>query len=415
MSYELRDKRSRRPSSRHPHVNVANYIPYVDDSVSPEEIMKKFEELEAMQKKKAAQAKINGDGDGSMENGDGELNEDELRELYTKIGSVLDSDDGNDEDFGDSDMDIEENDDDFDYDSEDYEGGNRKRAGHGSGGIHLHYSKTKHFLDMVTSKALSRKCYRVEHDETGAIKLTFVGDYPVPYPYEYIKIPQQIPLTWTHRITQYSPPEEDHTVYVDDPISFDYTSLGKVFNVIISFISNIKVVFLNTPPNYDFTCFSQLSLPRKLVPTGFVFVWADKENIPLIIEIFENKGFYYVENLVWVQSHDEDMKALHETTPTLLRRSKRTLLILRRGRRLANGSITYDPIDMRHQRHPDVIISPYSTYSESLLLRSVYETVETLVPRGSVGDSKNSDDYLQIFGEKGETRKFWIMVKQKES
>ena len=52
---------------------------------------------------------------------------------------------------------------------------------------------------------------------------------------------------------------------------------------------------------------------------------------------------------------------------------------------------------------------------ESLLLRSVYETVETLVPRGSVGDSKNSDDYLQIFGEKGETRKFWIMVKQKES
>ena len=171
---------------------------------------------------------------------------------------------------------------------------------------------------------------------------------------------RQIPLTWTHRITQYSPPEEDHTVYVDDPISFDYTSLGKVFNVIISFISNIKVVFLNTPPNYDFTCFSQLSLPRKLVPTGFVFVWADKENI---IEIFENKGFYYVENLVWVQSHDEDMKALHETTPTLLRRSKRTLLILRRGRRLANGSITYDPIDMRHQRHPDVIISPYSTYS----------------------------------------------------
>ena len=27
----------------------------------------------------------------------GELNEDELRELYTKIGSVFDSDDGNDE------------------------------------------------------------------------------------------------------------------------------------------------------------------------------------------------------------------------------------------------------------------------------------------------------------------------------
>ena len=67
MSYELRDKRSRKPSSRHPQVNIANYIPfgliisitirYVDDSVSPEEIMKKFEELEAIQKKKADIAK----------------------------------------------------------------------------------------------------------------------------------------------------------------------------------------------------------------------------------------------------------------------------------------------------------------------------------------------------------------------
>lgn len=48
------------------------------------------------------------------------------------------------------------------------------------------------------------------------------------------------------------------------------------------------------------------------MPTGFVFVWADKENIPQIIETFESKGFYYVENLVWVQCHDEDMAALHE-------------------------------------------------------------------------------------------------------
>lgn len=47
------------------------------------------------------------------------------------------------------------------------------------------------------------------------------------------------------------------------------------------------------------------------------------------------------------------------------------------------------------------------------MLRSVYETLETLVPRGTVGDSKNSDDYLQIFGQKGETRPYWTMVKQK--
>ena len=67
MSYELRDRRRSKPSSRHPQENIDNYIPfdlvigittrYVDDSVSPEEIMKKFEELEAIQKKKADIAK----------------------------------------------------------------------------------------------------------------------------------------------------------------------------------------------------------------------------------------------------------------------------------------------------------------------------------------------------------------------
>ena len=46
---------------------------------------------------------------------------------------------------------------------------------------------------------------------------------------------------------------------------------------------------------------------------------------------------------------------------TLLRRSKRTLLILRRGRRQGNGNIAFDSIDMRHQRNPDVVIAPFCT------------------------------------------------------
>ena len=72
------------------------------------------------------------------------------------------------------------------------------------------------------------------------------------------------------------------------------------------------MVFINTPPNYDCNNFKRLTLNRKLIPTGFVFIWADKENIPTIIDIFEDKGFFYVENLVWVQSREKDMNALHE-------------------------------------------------------------------------------------------------------
>ena len=48
------------------------------------------------------------------------------------------------------------------------------------------------------------------------------------------------------------------------------------------------------------------------MPTGFVFVWADKENIPAILDVFEEKNFFYVENLVWVQAHDEDTAMMNE-------------------------------------------------------------------------------------------------------
>lgn len=37
--------------------------------------------------------------------------------------------------------------------------------------------------------------------------------------------------------------------------------------------------------------------------------------------------------------------------------------------------------------------------------RSIYTTIETLVPRGEVGGLENSNYYLQIFGEKGKSRK----------
>ena len=41
--------------------------------------------------------------------------------------------------------------------------------------------------------------------------------------------------------------------------------------------------------------------------------------------------------------------------------------------------------------------------------RSIYSTIETLVPRSENGGLENSNDYLQIFGEKGKTRKVMII------
>ena len=113
---------------------------------------------------------------------------------------------------------------------------------------------------------------------------------------------RQIPLTWTHTVAPYEPPLEDNCIYSEDPAAYDLSSFQQFFNVI----------FINTPINYDCSNFRKLEIPRRVVPTGFVFVWADKENIPMILNIFEEKGFFYVENLVWVQEHDEDSAEMNE-------------------------------------------------------------------------------------------------------
>lgn len=70
---------------------------------------------------------------------------------------------------------------------------------------------------------------------------------------------------------------------------------------------------------------------------------------------------------------------------------------------------------MRHQRNPDVVITPFSEIIstvvfcwlgiDSIMQRSIYTTIETLVPRSDVGGLENSNYYLQIFGEKGKSRK----------
>ena len=42
---------------------------------------------------------------------------------------------------------------------------------------------------------------------------------------------RKIPQTWTHQVSPYTPPAPDTNIYVADPLTFDYTSFGKIFNV----------------------------------------------------------------------------------------------------------------------------------------------------------------------------------------
>lgn len=75
------------------------------------------------------------------------------------------------------------------------------------------------------------------------------------------------------------------------------------------------MVYVNTPSDLSYLELERLQLSRRVVPAGFVFVWADKESIPAVLSIFERKGFFYVENLVWVRCHDEDTVPLGDVSP----------------------------------------------------------------------------------------------------
>ena len=74
-------------------------------------------------------------------------------------------------------------------------------------------------------------------------------------------------------------------------------------------------MYINTPRSLSYPELERLQLSRRVIPAGFVFVWADKESIPAVLSIFERKGFFYVENLVWVRCHDEDTLPLDDVRP----------------------------------------------------------------------------------------------------
>ena len=42
---------------------------------------------------------------------------------------------------------------------------------------------------------------------------------------------RKIPQTWTYQVSPYTPPAPDTNIYVSDPLTFDYTSFGKTFNL----------------------------------------------------------------------------------------------------------------------------------------------------------------------------------------
>lgn len=76
---------------------------------------------------------------------------------------------------------------------------------------------------------------------------------------------------------------------------------------------NMQGVFINYPWNRghldsQLQEFKKLRLSKKFIRTGIAFVWAEKEIIADIVELFESQDFKYVENLIVAQFSREKLR-----------------------------------------------------------------------------------------------------------
>jgi hypothetical protein len=91
----------------------------------------------------------------------------------------------------------------------------------------------------------------------------------------------------------------------------------------------------------------------------FAFVWVRKDLISQVVDAMSELSFYYVENLCWVK---QEVNNTFSNQPSpYIRTTHETLLIFRRGTPATglvasrNDIITWEPVEMRHQRTEDVV------------------------------------------------------------
>ncbi|KXZ44950.1 hypothetical protein GPECTOR_60g727 [Gonium pectorale] len=144
--------------------------------------------------------------------------------------------------------------------------------------------------------------------------------------------------------------------------------------------------------------FRRLPIPR-LVPRGFVLVWAHKGLLAAVCRQLAAWGYVYVENLTWV--HITPANAIAALPGRHFRRSHSTMLMFRKD---GEGR----DIELRHQRNPDVIFDCIRTREDGggwELPNEVWGTVETLLPTGKGA-------FLELWAPRGARRPGWDHVSE---
>lgn len=175
----------------------------------------------------------------------------------------------------------------------------------------------------------------------------------------------------------------------------------------------------------DVACLKGL---HHILPFGFIFIWVEKWMIPEVVQVFETKGFNYVENICWI--HKNVNNKIRESDYTYFRIAHSTLLVLRKygpidcdsvfGTNLCCNRLgkSAETIQLQHQRNPDVVYD-FPRWKRSLsetLVRQyrkpsfVYHIIETLLP-----DGLEQLLLLELWCEAKSHRSGWISIAHEPS
>ncbi|XP_063932624.1 uncharacterized protein LOC135144525 [Zophobas morio] len=440
----LRKRRAIKFSKSQP--SCSHYVGYVEDGESVSSIMKKFEELE----KYKEQLALNNDKHNlqTIENTETHslpasnekiLTEEQLEEIFKRTSMfsaksiinnnavIFDSWLSEDEDLiiealelpnesdYDNDSDYSEDEDLWD---EDYISYRKKRKNRVNKGL-LYDKKEKRKL--LRTQYLLERSHLLTGGQRAAIKRRerFVD----PRRPTYVRLPEiPLPLSWCptieplqdkslqlplctryyeldlhnniDRLHELLHPERFVCIYMDPPLSDDLDKSGNTITV-----AHLERMRLD-----------------KLLDTGFIFIWLEKQFVVQIFNLMARWNFRYVENICWLMK-TIDNKIHKEPAPYLLK-SKLTCYIFRKIDR---------EIELRHQRNCDVVIdfvqpilggSPRTDYRKCYRPdHYLYATIETLLPDARCACNRQTNtprvhvgQCLELWSRKKSYRQGWTSV-----
>ncbi|SAM09248.1 hypothetical protein [Absidia glauca] len=227
----------------------------------------------------------------------------------------------------------------------------------------------------------------------------------------YIRLPgNPIPRSWAFTIMKMQPLQQDlpplpgsRTLQVPSILDADLTTFGNDYAAVYMDPPLLLPGEEPSPGKISFEEFSKIKV-NKIIKSGFVFMWIEKEWLREIIRVTKEWGFKYVENFCWIKKNVNNRIALQPGK--LFNKSKLSLLIFRIG----------GDVDLRHQRSPDCVfdfVQPIEPGEVSERKPDfLYQVIETMLP-GAVYHPENNPEgnkLLELWAKRDQRRTGWTTL-----